>query len=132
MTLKREYGRKYLFGPLGIGNVVWADDPQGRDHGWGDSHFYPRDVAKLGYLYLHGGEWNGKQIVPRDWGGDDDQTGEWWPRRCRAASASNGMCNEWGEWIAVWRDRAAAGRVLIVWPDPRHVIIVSNAGGNGG
>ena len=26
-----EFGRKYLFGPLGIGNVVWADDPQGRE-----------------------------------------------------------------------------------------------------
>src|ERR1700691_5149050 len=34
-----DFGRKYLFGPLGIGNVVWADDPQGRNHGWGDSHF---------------------------------------------------------------------------------------------
>ena len=62
-----EFGKKYLFGPLGIRDVVWADDPQGRNHGWGDSHFYPRDVAKIGYLYLHGGMWNGKQLVPADW-----------------------------------------------------------------
>ncbi len=24
-------------------------------------------MAKLGYLYLHNGQWNGKQIVPAEW-----------------------------------------------------------------
>ncbi len=57
-----DFGRKNLFGPLGIGNVVWPPDDQGRTHGWGDSHFVPRDFAKIGYLYLHGGMWDGKQI----------------------------------------------------------------------
>ncbi len=66
-TSELDFGRKYLFDPLDIKDVVWGDDPQGRSHGWGDSHFYPRDIAKLGYLYLHGGEWKGQQIVPRDW-----------------------------------------------------------------
>ena len=49
-TSELDFGRKYLFDPLEIKDVVWGDDPQGRSHGWGDSHFYPRDVAKLGYL----------------------------------------------------------------------------------
>ena len=62
-----EFGRKYLFEPLGIRGVVWADDPQARSHGWGDSHFFPQDLAKIGYLYLHSGSWDGKQIVPADW-----------------------------------------------------------------
>ena len=66
-TSELEFGRKSLFNPLDIKDVVWGDDPQGRSHGWGDSHFYPRDIAKLGYLYLHGGEWKGNQIVPRGW-----------------------------------------------------------------
>ncbi|MEP6536567.1 MAG: serine hydrolase [Bryobacteraceae bacterium] len=62
-----EFGRKYLFDPLGIKDIVWPSDPQGITHGWGNSHFYPRDFAKLGYLYLHGGQWEGKQILSADW-----------------------------------------------------------------
>jgi CubicO group peptidase (beta-lactamase class C family) len=27
----------------------------------------PRDMAKLGYLYLKSGAWAGRQIVPSDW-----------------------------------------------------------------
>ncbi len=62
-----EFGRKYLFEPLGIKDIVWPSDPQGITHGWGNSHFHPRDFAKIGYLYLHGGEWDGKRILSADW-----------------------------------------------------------------
>lgn len=27
----------------------------------------PRDMAKFGYLYLKGGQWNGAQIIPKFW-----------------------------------------------------------------
>jgi CubicO group peptidase (beta-lactamase class C family) len=27
----------------------------------------PRDLAKFGSLYLHDGQWNGHQVVPREW-----------------------------------------------------------------
>jgi len=66
-TSELEFGRKYLFEPLGIKDIVWPSDPQGITHGWGNSHFYPRDFAKIGYLYLHGGQWEGKQILSADW-----------------------------------------------------------------
>jgi len=62
-----EFGRKNLFVPLGIRDVIWPPDDQGRTHGWGDSHFYPRDFAKIGYLYLHDGQWDGRQIVSSEW-----------------------------------------------------------------
>jgi hypothetical protein len=42
-------------------------DPQGYTHGWGDLHLKPRDAAKLGYLWLNQGVWEGVQIVSADW-----------------------------------------------------------------
>jgi CubicO group peptidase (beta-lactamase class C family) len=61
------FARKHLFGPLGISDVVWPADPRGRTHGWGDLHLVPRDLAKIAYLYLQGGRWNGRQIVSEAW-----------------------------------------------------------------
>jgi len=62
-----DFARRELFGPLGIDTVVWPSDPQGRQNGWGDLHLQPRDMAKIGYLWLHGGRWEDRQIVPADY-----------------------------------------------------------------
>lgn len=62
-----DFARRELFGPLGIENVVWPADPQGNSHGWGDLHLQPRDIAKIGYLWLKGGRWGNRQLVPADW-----------------------------------------------------------------
>jgi hypothetical protein len=62
-----EFAQENLFGPLGITDVIWPSDPQGVTYGWGDLHLLPRDAAKLGYLWLNHGMWDGKQIVPREW-----------------------------------------------------------------
>jgi CubicO group peptidase (beta-lactamase class C family) len=128
-TSELEFARHHLFDPLQIKDVVWGDDPQGRSHGWGDSHFYPADLARLGYLYLHGGEWNGKQIVPREWVtmstapttvGRNQPGGfgvEW-----NAANGANGR--QYG-------GTGRGGQTLIVWPE-LDTIVVSMAGGNAG
>jgi len=124
-----EFARKYLFDPLGIRGVVWADDPQARSHGWGDSHLFPQDVAKIGYLYLHGGNWNGTQIVPADWvamstavpagapGGHGAMGYEW-----NVTNGPNGR-----QYGGIGR----GGQSLIVWPD-LDTVVVSMAGGNPG
>ncbi len=62
-----EYAQQNLFGPLGITNVYWPADPQGVTHGWGDLCLQPHDMAKLGSLFLHQGEWEGRQIVSPQW-----------------------------------------------------------------
>lgn len=62
-----EFARQVLFGPLGISDIGWPRDPQGVTHGWGDLQLQPRDLAKLGFLYLHGGRWEGRQIVSPEW-----------------------------------------------------------------
>jgi hypothetical protein len=62
-----DFAHQYLFEPLGIHEVTWEIDPQGRTRGWGDLHLLPEDAAKIGYLFLHRGEWDGQQIVPQAW-----------------------------------------------------------------
>jgi CubicO group peptidase (beta-lactamase class C family) len=62
-----EFAQLYLFEPLGIQNAIWESDPQGYTRGWGDLHLLPEDLAKIGYLWLHRGNWNGKQIVSEAW-----------------------------------------------------------------
>jgi CubicO group peptidase (beta-lactamase class C family) len=84
-----EFARQNLFGPLGIKDVVWPADAQGYTHGWGDLHLMPRDAAKIGYLWLNGGQWEGNQLISADWvkaasktqiktGMDDNYSYGWW------------------------------------------------------
>lgn len=62
-----DFAIKYLFNPLGISNPQWETDAQGiLIGGWG-LNLTPRDMAKLGYLYLHNGIWEGKQVVSSSW-----------------------------------------------------------------
>lgn len=62
-----DFARQNLFEPLGIQEAVWESDPQGYSRGWGDLHLLPEDAAKIGYLWLHRGQWDGQQIVPEAW-----------------------------------------------------------------
>lgn len=61
------YAQEKLFGPLGITDAVWDLDAQGVTRGWGDLHLSPDDMSKLGELWLHGGAFGGRQIVPASW-----------------------------------------------------------------
>jgi CubicO group peptidase (beta-lactamase class C family) len=62
-----EFARHELFEPLGIQDVIWPSDAHGVSHGWGDLHLQPRGMAKIGYLWLNQGRWEGRQIVPVEW-----------------------------------------------------------------
>ena len=63
-----EYARAELFAPLGITDVRWAPvDKQGVVTGEAGMHLAPHDMAKLGYLYLRDGVWDGMRIIPSAW-----------------------------------------------------------------
>ncbi|MGD0190968.1 MAG: serine hydrolase [Rhizomicrobium sp.] len=62
-----DFARSHLFQPLGIEQVSWPKDADGISHGFADMKIAPRDMAKLGYLWLHHGQWDGKQIVPANY-----------------------------------------------------------------
>jgi CubicO group peptidase (beta-lactamase class C family) len=69
LTGKRaeDYAKEKLFAPLGITTWRWRRDPQGLSTGEGGLALYPRDMAKIGYLYLRHGEWDGQQLLPPGW-----------------------------------------------------------------
>jgi CubicO group peptidase (beta-lactamase class C family) len=62
-----EFAQAHLFGPLGITEVYWATDLQGRSRGWGDLSLFPEDAAKLGLLFQQGGRWEDQQVVSQEW-----------------------------------------------------------------
>ena len=61
-----DFARQELLSPLGIDSIGWAMDG---DYWYGGSsmRMRPRDMAKLGALFVNGGTSNGRQVVPADW-----------------------------------------------------------------
>lgn len=119
-----DYAQDRLFKPLGISNLIWLSDPQGNNHGWGDLHLTPHDMAKLGYLYLNKGNWDGKQIVPAEW--VDRAT-----QKQVSLDEGEGYGYQW--WVpdslpGIYEARGRGSQHIIVWPE-KDIIVVTTGGG---
>jgi CubicO group peptidase (beta-lactamase class C family) len=62
-----DYLKPRLFEPLGITGEDWETSPQGVNTGGWGLRLKTEDMAKFGQLYLQGGSWKGKQILPQSW-----------------------------------------------------------------
>ncbi|MFN3587262.1 MAG: serine hydrolase domain-containing protein [Moraxellaceae bacterium] len=65
MTL-HDYAATYLFAPLGMGEgaTTWANMPLGATtHGGGLLFIRTPDLARLGQLVLHNGQWEGEPLI---------------------------------------------------------------------
>jgi CubicO group peptidase (beta-lactamase class C family) len=58
---------EHLFRPLDIREHYWKISPDGETDTEGGLYLKPRDLAKIGYLFAHGGRWQGEQVVSEDW-----------------------------------------------------------------
>lgn len=80
-----------LFDPLGIERGRWRETPQGEAIGGYGLYLTPRDMARLGLLYLQEGRWDDEQLLAADYvadatsyQSDGDGTGgtpygyQWW------------------------------------------------------
>lgn len=63
-----DYAKQKLFAPLGIFTERWRQpDAEGVTDGEAGLSLDPRDMLKIGYLYLREGMWDGRQIIPASW-----------------------------------------------------------------
>jgi CubicO group peptidase (beta-lactamase class C family) len=117
------FALRSLFEPLGIRDAVWPADPQGVSHGWGDLHLHPRDMAKIGYLWLNQGTWNGRRVISADW--VDQST------RVHAAA---GPDNEYGYglWIrsgtGLYEALGRGGQRISVVPSKKIIVVFTGGG----
>jgi len=115
-----EFAEINLFNPLGISDLSWPINPQGINIGWGELRMLPQDMAKIGYLYLNGGEWDGEQIVPTTW--VEDST-----RKYISATLEDGYGYQW--WVdnsGVYLALGYAGQFIFVVPEKELVVVFTS------
>jgi CubicO group peptidase (beta-lactamase class C family) len=123
------YARANLFRPLGIEDADWPSDAQGVTHGWGDLALKPTDAAKLGFLYLNGGTWNGRRILSTEW------IAEATTPHVRTGQAEDYGYGWWvsppGSDPAFFRADGNGGQRILVVPS-LDLVIVTTGGGDSG
>ncbi len=62
-----DFAKEHLFGPLGIFDYSWYRYPSGTVQTGGGLKLRPRDMAKIGKLFLNEGRWGENQIVSKHW-----------------------------------------------------------------
>ncbi len=139
-----EFAQDNLFSPLGISvdkNVYfeskeeqvafykskgadgWVADPNGTNTaGWGLS-LTAMDMAKLGQLYLNGGDWNGRQIISGKWIAESTQVQSVWEARHLKYGYLWWVIDEGEHSFAALGD---GGNAIYVNPKDRIVVAVSS------
>ncbi len=121
-----EYLTPRLFEPLGITRPTWEMAPRGINTGGWGLRIRTEDIARFGQLYLRMGQWNGKQLVPREWVTE--------ATRLQASNGSNPE-SDWdqGYGYQFWRCRhnlyrgdGAFGQYCIVFPEQDAVLAITS------
>jgi hypothetical protein len=104
------FAERQLFGPLGITDYHWKKTPTGLPDTEGGLYLEAEQLAKIGYLYLKDGVWDGQRILPQGW----------------AREATSRIVEEPGygyQWwrldrdsIEVWAGLGFGGQFLLVLP----------------
>ena len=112
-----QFATEHLFKPLGISDVRWPSNPQGISIGYSDLELRPEDMAKIGFLYLNDGVWDGEQIVPSAWVHDSTQ-------KYISATLQEGYGYQW--WIdtsGIYMALGYGGQYIIVVPEEDLVVV---------
>ena len=120
-----EYAVTHLFEPIGIRYHHWKKTPKGYPDTEGGLYLEAEDLAKFGYLFLQGGVWDGRQVVPEEW------VREATARRVdRVNSAGFGYGYQWWrldrDGVDVWGGLGFGGQYLVVIPEYDLVGVVNS------
>jgi CubicO group peptidase (beta-lactamase class C family) len=116
----RDFADQVLFKPLGITNVRWDTNGAGTPIGGWGLQLTPRDMAKLGYLYLRHGQWDGQQIVPAQW--VDDAT-----RSHTATDGDLGYGYQWWTYpsLKAYTALGRGGQTIFVIPEFDLIVVTT-------
>jgi hypothetical protein len=119
-----DFARRHLFEPLGIQDVIWPEDPQGNNTGWGDFFMHPQDMAKIGYLFLNKGKWEDKQIISAAW------IKQATSRHITLADGEGYGYRWWlpDELPGLYEARGRGGQRICVFPEKNSVIVFTGSG----
>ena len=118
-----EYAAEHLFAPLGIERFYWKQTPTGQPDTEGGLYLTPRDLAKIGYLYMKDGVWEGRRLLPEGWVGGLHAAPSDPGRRRRLAEVRLPVVGAAGEGARPTPASATAASYLIVVPS-RELIAV--------
>jgi CubicO group peptidase (beta-lactamase class C family) len=86
-----EFGAEHLFQPLGITRYKWLGEETLVTNHSGGLGLRPRDMAKIGLLFVDEGLWRGQQVISKEWTVESTKTRfdrkntgygyQWWTRR---------------------------------------------------
>jgi len=107
----KSFAEEHLFSPLGIEPGFWQTDWEGNYLGFSDLHISAGDLAKVGLMYLNGGKYKGRQIVPAAWIHESLQiySENAWKIRVGRNWRDNGYGYQW------WSVRAGDHRYHLAW-----------------
>ncbi len=119
------FGRKYLFEPLGITLLPWDRDPKGYYLGGNNMHLTPREMLAFGQLYLHDGMNGDRRILSNEW-----IENSWTPIR-RSSFSSSGYGYGW--WYRrtsgfdVYYASGYGGQYIFVVPDLDLTVVATSS-----
>ena len=133
-----KFAERYLFEPLGISDYYWAKLPDDIVETGGGLFLRPRDMAKIGYLFLNGGRWKGKQIISEEWtkASTRNYVGSvQYPEWLKAASGYGyqwwlGTLKVGTQSMAFYGARGRAGQFILDFPDRRIVAVFTGLNDN--
>ena len=125
------YAQRKLFDPLGIQAPEWQFSPLGLAQAGGGLGLRTRDLWKLGQLYLDGGRFEGRQLIPADWvrlsitaqamARDDADYGYlWWLMKIPSGSTT----------ITSPVMAGSGGNAVFLLPEKRAVVVITTTNYN--